>query len=1220
MRACAPSASWYASALAAATPCGARVVYGSDRTLVVVRARTGEVVAIVRTAARIHAVCCIGVGKSAREDDDDDDGGDGGDDYGVVCALADKTLRVFDLASLSFDASRTLRGGHTHEATSCCAFGVGGVASACRNGVVALWRVHARGANAPISTHKVMDGAITVIAASAGPSGVIAVGGANGTVCALDVARGTSRRRAASGFGEITALAWTMARDGSGLERELLAVGTRERKVTIWTLEDDGSLTTTHALHLPKPSAPLSEAQRGRVWVAVAWIPEPPKDNDNDASRDGGDYRAPRLITSGQGGDLLSWRVPMKTDAGDVVDVKDAQTFGPRDAAHTRTIFTITVIPPSSATSSMSTTCVSTGLDRKVVCWDVDALERRWSFDALGGFVYDISIDARDPFSVIFSCGDGTVHAWDCSPTLASGVRACLLWKGLPNTKVTSVAKCPGGDVAAFGLEDGRVGCFDIASGKFALYPECHGGAVHTLAWFDIRSGDDEGEEEEEGLMTLTSASADGGVWRWLDTFNPATTADVKKSGVLDARKYGKYLDLGKLYGGAVDDGGDNSRAIDAFEYSPRRGLLALGWSSGELSAHDFGQERWRCREHVKGINCVRWHPESDDDSSAYASWLVSASKSGCTLVHGPGGVVACALPKHAVLDMSWSPRKGCAILACAQHGCVKVWSFEGATSMYRATALANFSGHVGKVLCVRFAAYDDETVVSGGDDKTFRVWNYTDAECSIDESTSATAVEISTAGDASACEQENSGKTSNAGGTKSSSKKSSSAKSKKLKGSSTVAFSGAFFKPDSSENTSVGIAEGQRAAVTLANRMYKAQGKALEREAFTFGPRGIAPYAETDAAMEMLASEATALANMDEIDTAAHERGLEKAAALHMYRGDYAGAASLILSASNAPISSELMSLFIGGGHDVWSVVANAQCERLVDAGEYQRAALLRLSLHDVCGAIRTLRRGGLIRDAAALAAARLLPTDALLLDVRRELAAAEEARGGMEATAKAHLAVGAPAAAVRALTRLDRGGAHAAAQVVVACGLSGTQERRTVIRAVVELAEMDDFAAALETFEAADDALDVTDGYVRDIVRLERAFASANIDEFHDILTSMPNDAVMALTRPESWLEYSLSRRQRRHRRLALARAIFRDIARAYEFDVNADQTESAMCNLAMVPIDAHDAHDVNIATTSSLLADASPATDGEAATLARSLATAHHADADADADAIE
>uniref|UniRef100_A0A7S0KKY3 Uncharacterized protein n=1 Tax=Ostreococcus mediterraneus TaxID=1486918 RepID=A0A7S0KKY3_9CHLO len=104
--------------------------------------------------------------------------------------------------------------------------------------------------------------------------------------------------------------------------------------------------------------------------------------------------------------------------------------------------------------------------------------------------------------------------------------------------------------------------------------------------------------------------------------------------------------------------------------------------------------------------------------------------------------------------------------------------------------------------------------------------------------------------------------------------------------------------------------------------------------------------------------------------------------------------------------------------------------------------------------------------------------------------------------------------------------------------------------------------------------------------------------------------------MTKPELWLEYSLSRRQRRHRRLALARAIFRDIARAYEFDVNADQTESAMCNLAMVPIDAHDAHDVNIATTSSLLADDSRAPDGEAAALARTLATAHHADADADA----
>jgi gem associated protein 5 len=131
----------------------------------------------------------------------------------------------------------------------------------------------------------------------------------------------------------------------------------------------------------------------------------------------------------------------------------------------------------------------------------------------------------------------------------------------------------------------------------------------------------------------------------------------------------------------------------------------------------------------------------------------------------------------------------------------------------------------------------------------------------------------------------------------------------------------------------------------------------------------------------------------------------------------------------------------------------------------------MLRLSLHDVPGAIATLRQGGLIRDAAALAAARLLPTDELLIQTRRELAAAEETRGGMEAAAKTHLCIGAPASAVRALTRTTSGGALAAAKLAIACNLTGPQERQTVARAAIELAKTDNFEDAVDLIKELSD-----------------------------------------------------------------------------------------------------------------------------------------------------
>ena len=175
---------------------------------------------------------------------------------------------------------------------------------------------------------------------------------------------------------------------------------------------------------------------------------------------------------------------------------------------------------------------------------------------------------------------------------------------------------------------------------------------------------------------------------------------------------------------------------------------------------------------------------------------------------------------------------------------------------------------------------------------------------------------------------------------------------------------------------------------------------KPLTRDELTYGPSGVALHDTSASAMALLMNEAD-----EALGDGTNSKSVHRSIALHIYRGDYAHAASIALKANESPIPHEIMSLFIGGGYEVWSAVAKAQCDRLVVAGEIQQAAMLRLSLHDVPGAIATLRQGGLIRDAAAPAAARLLPTDALLIQTRRELAAAEETRGGMEAAAKAHL-----------------------------------------------------------------------------------------------------------------------------------------------------------------------------------------------------------------------
>jgi gem associated protein 5 len=192
-----------------------------------------------------------------------------------------------------------------------------------------------------------------------------------------------------------------------------------------------------------------------------------------------------------------------------------------------------------------------------------------------------------------------------------------------------------------------------------------------------------------------------------------------------------------------------------------------------------------------------------------------------------------------------------------------------------------------------------------------------------------------------------------------------------------------------------------------------------------------------------------------------------ERAAAAALFRGDFETASESLFAAFDGPIPPDFLAALVGGGRALYASAAATQADRLEARGEHQRAAVLRLSLHDVRGAIGSLRRGGLERDAAALAAARLLPIDPLLVETRVALAAAEETRGGAEAAAKAHLSAGRVGAAVRALARPGVGGARAAAEVALVMGARGAPEKHAVLRAAKDAEAQGDLADAADVLE---------------------------------------------------------------------------------------------------------------------------------------------------------
>ena len=268
-------------------------------------------------------------------------------------------MRLWDSGTLR--CMRTLRG-HTAEVTALAASPDGselGV-SGDRSGAVLLWRA---AGDAPSPAGPLLDSPVVSLAFSPVNACVAAAGCANGAVALLDVAAGTLLRRLAAHNGDVQALAFTRLPAGGAL----LATGGRDRAVHLWQMGGDATTAVPRGTHhVPKAAAGMSEAQRDRLWVALAWLP--PRASDG----------AMQLAGSGYGGDIMVWDVllpaltasaPQKLGAPSLhtiacVGCKRSRPprAGPPALAHTRSVFSLVA-----GSADGRRFVLSTSMDRGVV-------------------------------------------------------------------------------------------------------------------------------------------------------------------------------------------------------------------------------------------------------------------------------------------------------------------------------------------------------------------------------------------------------------------------------------------------------------------------------------------------------------------------------------------------------------------------------------------------------------------------------------------------------------------------------------------------------------------------------------------------------------------------------------------------------------------------------------------------------------------------------------
>ena len=231
----------------------------------------------------------------------------------------------------------------------------------------------------------------------------------------------------------------------------VLAVGSREKAVTLWSW--DGARTSLRkTLSLPRCPPHLSEAQRARA-VAVARVVGDDDDEDwraeDTAGRGHSWRRAAGEGANGRANRAPGHREPRRGPAS--MDPRRARarrvqrrrsvTNAPgrdgqvrsNDKAHARTVF-IRVKRGAAVTTS---------LDRSVSVWDVGRCEREMEHVRLSaGFPTTRRRRPGDPFRASVACGDGSLRSLDLH---RAGGGGDVLWRGLPQTKATCAAWCSPG-------------------------------------------------------------------------------------------------------------------------------------------------------------------------------------------------------------------------------------------------------------------------------------------------------------------------------------------------------------------------------------------------------------------------------------------------------------------------------------------------------------------------------------------------------------------------------------------------------------------------------------------------------------------------------------------------------------------------------------------------------------------------------------------------------
>ncbi|KAL1131550.1 hypothetical protein AAG570_011167 [Ranatra chinensis] len=333
-------------------------------------------------------------------------------------------------------------------------------------------------------------------------------------------------------------------------------------------------------------------------------------------------------------------------------------------------------------------------LDKHIVGTKLSSCKIVIDMTGIGGIVYCIAPSPLDPNRLALGIGDNRILLWNMSNGTCDNIST--FWQKI-NNKVMAIAWHPTLEsILAFGTGEGRVGVMDISSNKPPIILRLHHRrSVYALIWgppiVDVGDGD---------ILQYNVNTPDK------EPINLGCLISKCDSAAMIGKALGR-TDLAWNHDRSLASiGNDNGTVyiVDGKDLSPIHTI--------------FG--------HKKLVQCLVWHPAtvtSESELSPHASWLASAGD--CIQVMNitrKGFEVVAVLTSHTekVVSLAWSPHFNTRLISASYDYTCQVWD------VVSGHAIAVFEEHHNAVLCCIASPLHPNMIVSGSADSTVRVWDAT--------------------------------------------------------------------------------------------------------------------------------------------------------------------------------------------------------------------------------------------------------------------------------------------------------------------------------------------------------------------------------------------------------------------------------------------------------------------------------------------------------------